>query len=274
LRSAGFEDGELASRHLQRLTGGYLSAQGRIPGLHYPQPERYSLDFVNASENLADLCAGLRSRGRGSLLLYGPPGTGKTAFVHHLAGTLNRPLETKRASEILGSYLGQTEANLARAFRAASAGNAILFLDEADSFLARRENAQRNWEVQQVNELLTQMECFGGILLCATNFVDNLDRAALRRFGATIRFDCLKPAQAGALLRQTLEMLGGTASDELTARRAVVGLDKLTAGDFNAARNRWEMLGRAPALEEFVQTLRELCDLKAERRARPIGFVA
>jgi AAA+ superfamily predicted ATPase len=274
IRLARVGDGEAAARHLHRLTGSYLVAQGRVPPPAYPRTERYSLDLVNASEDLAALCTGLRVRGRGALLLHGPPGTGKTAFAHHLAETVNRPLETKRASDLLGPFIGQTEANLAKAFRSAATRNAVLFLDEADSFLARRENAFRSWEVQHVNELLTQMECFSGILLCATNFVDNLDRAALRRFGATIRFDCLKPAQAGALLCQTLEALGDVAPEASAAIRLVAGLDTLTAGDFTAARNRWEMLGRAPTAEMLAQTLRELCELKAERRARPIGFTA
>lgn len=36
-------------------------------------------------------------------------------------------------------------------------------------FLADRRGAERNWEITQVNELLTQMEAFDGIFVCTTN---------------------------------------------------------------------------------------------------------
>ena len=49
----------------------------------------------------------------------------------------------------------------------------ILFVDEADSFLWPRESAERSYEVSSVNEFLTQMENFRGILICASNPIDN-----------------------------------------------------------------------------------------------------
>ena len=45
----------------------------------------------------------------GTLCLYGPPGTGKTAFAHHLATSMDLPLHVRRASDLLGAFVGETE---------------------------------------------------------------------------------------------------------------------------------------------------------------------
>lgn len=83
-------------------------------------------------------------------------------------------------------------------------------LHEADSFLADRRDAQRNWEVTQVNELLTQMEAFEGIFVCTTNLLDKLDRASLRRFAFKVKFDFLNAEQRWAMFQNELARLGGT----------------------------------------------------------------
>ena len=60
--------------------------------------------------------------------------------------------------------------------------SAVLILDEAASFLADRRDARANWEITQVNELLTQMEAHNGVFICTTNLMERLDPASLRRF--------------------------------------------------------------------------------------------
>src|SRR5208283_6048351 len=117
----------------------------------------YRLDWLNVDADLLALVEALRRRPRGRLLFYGPPGSGKTALAHRLAQTLDRPLMVKRASDLVSKYLGDTETNLCAMFDEAAADEAILLLDEADSFLQDRALAQRQWEVTEVNELLTQM---------------------------------------------------------------------------------------------------------------------
>lgn len=126
-----------------------------------------------------------------NLLLYGPSGTGKTEYTKYLARKSQQELIIKTGSDLLGCYVGQTEKNIAEAFREADAKKAILFIDEADGLIVERGNAQRNWEVSQTNEFLCRMENFQGILICATNFKKNLDQASLRRFNLKIEFDFL-----------------------------------------------------------------------------------
>src|SRR5947209_12802199 len=77
---------------------------------------------------------------------------------------------------------------MAAMFDEAESEQAILLLDEADSFLQDRRGAQRTYEVTEVNEMLQGMERFDGIFVCTTNLLESLDQAALRRFTFKIKF--------------------------------------------------------------------------------------
>ena len=70
-----------------------------------------------------------------SFLFTGAPGTGKTAFARHIAELLGMDVLEKRASDLLGKYVGETESRIASAFAEAKDGNCFLIFDEADSFL-------------------------------------------------------------------------------------------------------------------------------------------
>ena len=61
-------------------------------------------------------------------------------------------------------YVGQTEKNIANAFKEAKNKKAVLVFDEVDSFLQDRSSANRSWEISQVNEMLVGMESFNGVL--------------------------------------------------------------------------------------------------------------
>jgi SpoVK/Ycf46/Vps4 family AAA+-type ATPase len=104
----------------------------------------------------------------------------------------------RQASDLASKFVGETEQNMARMFEEATTEQAVLLLDEADSFLRSRRRAERNYEVTEVNEMLQGMERFAGIFICTTNLFDDLDEAALRRFTFKIRFHPLRPNSANA----------------------------------------------------------------------------
>ena len=191
------------------------NAQGASISGAYPEPKDYQLEYLNTDTDtdtdtdMHSLVTSIAKNKKGKVLLFGPPGCGKTAFAHHLAKTSDRPLMVKRASDIISMGLGETETNLRNMFDEASRDDAILLLDEADSFLQDRRHAERSWELTQVNELLTQMENFNGVFVCATNFMEHLDQAAMRRFSFKLKFDYLKPDQSELLFNNTLKKLGG-----------------------------------------------------------------
>ena len=206
----------------------------------------------------------------GRLCLYGPPGTGKTAYGRWLAQQLGVPLLVKRASDLKSKWLGESEKNIAKAFREAQNDGAILLIDEVDSFLQDRRRAQHNWEVSEVNEMLTQMESFSGVFVASTNLMEGLDQAALRRFDLKVKFDFLRADQAWGLLLRHCEGLG--LQQPLPEERVRISrLVSLTPGDFAAVvrQHRFRPITSAATL---IAALEAECAVK-QGTNRAVGFL-
>ena len=227
----------------------------------------YDPAFLNPGMDMVALCEGLSRSRSGRLCLYGPPGTGKTATAHWLAESLGVPLHSVRASDLLGPYVGMSERAIAEAFSQARRDGALLLIDEADSFLQERRNAQRSWEVTLVNEMLTQVEAFDGLLVVSTNLIEGFDQAALRRFDAKVLFGYLLSAQVEALLARHLQALGL----EALAAPQLAALPNVTPGDFAAVARRHRFAAFKDAAG-FIQAVAEECALKKDAPKRAIGF--
>lgn len=258
---------------LEQLIESTLEAQGHgglATGEAAALPSSYDPRHIAADVDLAQVSAGIVQARTGRICLYGPPGTGKTAFGRWLATQLDAPLHAKRVSDIVSPYVGQTERNLAHAFREAEADGAVLLLDEVDSFLQDRTRAQRSWEVTAVNEMLTQMEAYDGVFIASTNLMDGLDQAALRRFDLKVKFGYLRPAQAWDLFEVHCESLGLPAPDA-AARVAVERLATVTPGDFAAVarQHRFRPIGSVSGL---IAALEAECSLKKGGH-KAVGFI-
>ena len=245
-----------------------LKAQQKKPLTlkHQPDAITYSLDYIHCDADLAELVAGIAQAKQARLCLYGLPGTGKSAFGHYLAHTLDQPLMVKRASDLISAYVGETEQNLAAAFEQAREEGAVLQIDEADSFLHSRDNAQRSWEVTKINELLTQLESFEGVFIASTNRMDDLDAAAMRRFDLKLEFKSLKAEQAWSLFNDLFkdkpeyDLASETYAD---IKQQLSQLNQLTPGDF-AVVQRQSRLGLQKLTPE-----KALAVLQAECRHKP-----
>ncbi len=249
-----------------------LLGNGR-PAAQAPLATAYDLGMVNPDQNLEEMIQGLARTASGSLCLYGPPGTGKSAFASYLAQRLDKELLPRRASDLLSMWVGETEKQIRTMFEEASDLDAILLLDEADSFLADRQNAQRQWEVTQVNELLTQMEAFEGIFCCTTNLMQRLDAASLRRFLFKVKFDYLRLDQRLTMFRRELREQGwrGTLDEDTWAAR-LDSQEQLTPGDFAVVAKQARMRENPLTPDEFFAQLAQECEAKPGKK-RPIGFI-
>jgi len=272
---AGLGD-DAPGERLDRLTTLSLGPRGNPPPKAPQACETYDPSLARTSVPLEPIVEGLRREGRGTVFLYGPPGTGKTAFAYHVARSLGRPMHHVRASDLLDAYLGETERKMAAMFAQARDEQAVLLLDEADSFFSSRQGAVRSWEVTQTNELLMQTEAADCIFLCTTNLLERIDEAAFRRFDVRVRFDSADPLALVRLIASALEELGAS-PDELNLDHLAPRLGTLTgvsAGDVKAARRQFALLGTTPTPEAFADALRADAALRRRRddRAQRIGF--
>ena len=273
---SGVDDRQEAERLVSKAIQQSKKAMG-INGASdcHVSPTGYQLDYLNVDSRypIEKIAESLKINPSATMCFYGLPGTGKTALAKHLAGELDRPLLAKRASDIISKWLGESEKNIAEMFREAEAEGAILFLDEADSFLRNRETTTKSWEVSQVNELLQQMERFNGIFICATNLFADLDAAALRRFTFKISFKAMTPVQREKMFVQEA-LLGEAMRLDDAARRRLHRLDALVPGDFAVVKRQSRMMGAMPTPDEFLSELESECGLKSNKQSRMIGFIA
>jgi SpoVK/Ycf46/Vps4 family AAA+-type ATPase len=236
---------------------------------------QYDLGLVNTESKfeVPRIVEALRRKTYGTLCFYGPPGTGKTALAEHIAHELQRTLMIRQASDVMSKYVGETEQNMAKMFEEAQTEDAVLLLDEADSFLRSRRMAERNYEVSEVNEMLQGMERFTGVFICTTNLFQELDEAALRRFTFKIQF---KPLLAEQRERMFIaEALDGDSSRFTDEQRGRLrALDVLAPGDFAAVKRQVDVLGESFEPDEFLSQLEAEHRVKPEvRQRRGIGFV-
>lgn len=132
--------------------------------------------------------------GAGTVLnFYGKPGTGKTMTAEALAGTLGKKFISLGMSDVESKYMGETAKNIHAAFECAAKVDAVLFFDEADTLLGARLSNVTQGIDNEVNSLrstlLIELEKFEGIVIFATNFEKNYDKAFVSRITHHVLFD-------------------------------------------------------------------------------------
>jgi cell division protease FtsH len=230
------------------------------------------VDFLKHPERYAKAGA-MVPRG---VLMVGPPGTGKTLLARAVAGEAQVPFFSVAGSSFVEMFVGVGAARVRDLFaEARKRAPAIIFMDEIDAIGQRRAGAgavvSNDEREQTLNQLLAEMDGFepstGIVVLAATNRPEVLDPALLRpgRFDRQVTIPLPNVEERAAILavhargkqlapgvdlnaiaRGTPGFSGADLAN-LANEAAIFAVrdhrDVITAGDFDAARDRI-ILGR------------------------------
>ena len=164
--------------------------------------------------------------------------------------------------------VGESEKNIAKAFEEAKKQKKILLFDEVDSFFRERSYASQSWEITLVNEFLTQMEKFEGIVICTTNLRNIMDKAMQRRFHIMVEFKALKDEGVESLLGKYFPHFDFSEEDI----RRISRFQSATPGDFGNLFSRLRFMNQEKVTETYITD--ELCKMQEEKEfgKRSIGF--
>ncbi|MDX1773860.1 ATP-binding protein [Oceanihabitans sediminis] len=127
------------------------------------------------------------------ILLHGKTGCGKTATVHAIGKALNKEVITLNLGGFVSSKLGETGKNITELFKKTSYNNAILFIDEFDFIGKLRDYDNKDsGEMQRlVNTIIQQIDNMSdtALLIGATNHLEVIDSALLRRFQIKLKYE-------------------------------------------------------------------------------------
>ena len=230
------------------------------------------VDFLRSPERYTRVGA-MVPRG---VLMVGPPGTGKTLLARAVAGEAHVPFFSVTGSGFVELFVGVGASRVRDLFeQARKRAPAIIFIDEVDAIGQRRAGSgaivSNDEREQTLNQLLAEMDGFepsaGIVVLAATNRPEILDPALLRpgRFDRQVTIPLPNASERAAILavhcrgkklaadvdldaiaRGTPGFSGADLAN-LTNEAAIFavrdGRDVITAGDFDAARDRI-ILGR------------------------------
>ncbi|MEW6410773.1 MAG: CDC48 family AAA ATPase [Nitrospirota bacterium] len=128
------------------------------------------------------------------ILLYGAPGTGKTLLAKAVANESGVNFISVKGPSLISKYVGESERGIREVFKKAKqASPTILFFDEIDSLVPKRDSGGSDSQVTErvISQFLAEMdgieELKGVVVLAATNRIDLIDPALLR----SGRFDLL-----------------------------------------------------------------------------------
>ena len=127
------------------------------------------------------------------VLLYGSSGCGKTMTAKAIASALGKNILILNLSNVICSKIGETSQNIKLVFDKAAREKAVLFLDEFDQIGKARGNDDKDvGEMRRlVNTLIQLIDYYpeDALLICATNHLEIIDSALIRRFQLRIGFD-------------------------------------------------------------------------------------
>ncbi|KAM0252157.1 hypothetical protein ACHAQJ_007815 [Trichoderma viride] len=221
----------------------------------------------------------VRGKGKGLIgLLCGPPGVGKTLTAEAVAEVAKRPLIVVSSGE-MGSNVVTVERSLKAEIDLAEAWNAVLLLDEADVFMAERDDAhiERN---TVTSVFLRELEYYRGIILLTTNRLTSIDSAFQSRIHFCFHYDDLDlsaKAQVWKTFLTKAEATEGIRVDITEEQRQTLALRDLNGRQIKnivTITRLYALQTKQPITLELVQTAAGFSQfappmLKRKRSVRP-----
>ncbi|KAL4785107.1 P-loop containing nucleoside triphosphate hydrolase protein [Aspergillus varians] len=170
-----------------------------------------------------DLYASVGITAPTGVLLWGPPGCGKTLLAKAVANESRANFISVKGPELLNKYVGESERAVRQVFvRARSSVPCVIFFDELDALVPRRDDTLSEASARVVNTLLTELDGLGssrqGIyVIAATNRPDIIDPAMLRpgRLETLLFVNLPSPLERAEILQTLLRRLPVEFSDDL-----------------------------------------------------------
>lgn len=121
----------------------------------------------------------------GGVLLWGPPGCGKTLLAKAVANESGANFISVKGPELLNKYVGESERAVRQVFaRARTSSPCVIFFDELDALVPRRDDSLSESSSRVVNTLLTELDGLEArvqtYVIGATNRPDMIDPAMCR----------------------------------------------------------------------------------------------
>ncbi|CAL9736507.1 ribosome biogenesis ATPase Rix7p [Monosporozyma servazzii] len=154
------------------------------------------------------------------VLLWGPPGCGKTLLAKAVANESRANFISIKGPELLNKYVGESERAIRQVFtRARASVPCIIFFDELDALVPRRDTSLSESSSRVVNTLLTELDGLndrkGIFVVGATNRPDMIDPAMLRpgRLDKTLFIELPKRDEKIDILRTLIKSNGTPVAD-------------------------------------------------------------
>ncbi|XP_033134958.1 uncharacterized protein LOC103843724 isoform X4 [Brassica rapa] len=249
-----------------------------------------SFDDIGALENVKDTLKELvmlplqrpELFGKGQLtkptkgiLLFGPPGTGKTMLAKAVATEAGANFINISMSSITSKWFGEGEKYVKAVFSLASKiAPSVIFVDEVDSMLGRRENPGEHEAMRKMkNEFMINWDGLRTkdkervLVLAATNRPFDLDEAVIRRLPRRLMVNLPDSANRSKILSVIL------AKEEMAEDVDIEAIANMTDGYSGSdLKNLCVTAAHLPIREILEKEKKERSVAQAENRPTPLLY--